>query len=671
MVPQFDFLSISWGLRAMYGAGGGLWCRKLSSAMPQTEHQTACNRDCPDACGIVATVENGRIVALRGDSSHLVTKGFLCYRTSSFHERLDAEDRVRQPLLRKDGVLQPVSMAEALDVAAARLTQIRAESGPAAIFHYRSGGSLGLLKAFADRFFAAFGPVTVKSGDVCSGAGEAAQVLDFGVSDSNDLFDLRNSRHIVLWGKNPFVSNLHLIPLLKEVRAQGTRITLIDPVRHKAVSLSDQVIHPRPGGDLDLALGIARVLLDSGRLDPQAQDRCEGLQEYCELLRQKTPEEYAVAAGVTLSELSGLADVMADGPTAILVGWGMQRRAEGGATVRALDALSAVSGNLYRSGGGCSFYFGRRSAFTKLDQGAAARHVREPLFAPDVAGMQDPPIRAIWITAGNPVCMLPDSPGVAKVLESTEFVVVVDPFLTDTARRADLVLPVPTLLEDDDLLGAYGHHFLSESRGVVPPPPGVLHEVELFQQLGSRVGLVDELAGSVEDWKRRLLEKLAPHGVTLEDLRRGACRNPLAPPLLFADGKVHTPSGRVQLLIDRQAIDAKASGEYPFWLFSNSTEKSQASQWAGAGLGSHTWITVHPDAVPGFADRDIVRVHSSHGEVEAELRFDGEQRKDIAIMPKGGHFDQGHSANTLIAARATDIGLGAGYLDCRVAIRKA
>ena len=92
-------------------------------------------------------------------------------------------------------------------------------------------------------------------------------------------------------------------------------------------------------------------------------------------------------------------------PTAILVGWGMQRRLHGGAIVRALDALSAISGNLSRPGGGCSFYYQRRAPFADLATGAAARHVREPMFGHDVLAAQDPPIRAIWVTAGNPVAM--------------------------------------------------------------------------------------------------------------------------------------------------------------------------------------------------------------------------------------------------------------------------
>ncbi|MCA8958150.1 MAG: molybdopterin-dependent oxidoreductase [Planctomycetes bacterium] len=629
--------------------------------------RTTCNRDCPDACGIVATVEHDRITALRGDPDHPVTRGFLCYRTSSFFERLDAPDRLTQPLLRRGGALVPVTVEEALDVAAERLLQIRAESGPAAIFHYRSGGSLGLLKSIADRFFEEFGPVTVKSGDVCNGAGEAAQEADFGVSESNDLFDLRRSRHIVLWGKNPFASNVHLVPLLKEVRAAGATITLIDPVRHKGAGLADRAITPRPDGDLELALGVARALLDRGALDPQLEATCDHVPEFLALLRAHDVAGWAAAAGVAPEVVHELATAFADGPTAILVGWGMQRRGRGGATIRAIDALSAASGNLFRPGGGCSFYFGRRTAFAPLASKAAARHVREPLFGADVLAA-DPPIRAIWVTAGNPVCMLPDAQRVAAALEATEFVVVVDPFLTDTARRADLVLPVPTLLEDDDLVGAYGHHWLGESRPVVAPPPGVLHEVELFHQLAQRVGLGDRLGGGVIEWKRRLLARLEPEGVTLDSFANGAQRNPFAREQALVAGEVPTPTGRVNLLTARAEPPAE-DPDFPLWLFSNSTPHSQASQWAGKGLGERVWVAVHPDAAPGLREGAEVVVRSRIGEVRAELRFDAAQRRDVAIMPKGGHLDRGHAANTLIEARLTDIGLGAAYLDCRVALR--
>ena len=136
--------------------------------------KTLCNRDCPDACSIVATIEDGRVTRLAGDPDHPVTQGFLCHRTSQFLATQYSPERLTAPLLRKGGALAAVTWDEALDLAAAQLTRIRDAHGPAAIFHYRSGGTLGMLAMVVDHFFERFGPVTVKRGDICSGAGDFA-----------------------------------------------------------------------------------------------------------------------------------------------------------------------------------------------------------------------------------------------------------------------------------------------------------------------------------------------------------------------------------------------------------------------------------------------------------------------------------------------------------------
>src|SRR5207244_2324529 len=133
-----------------------------------------------------ATVDAGRVTHLAGDPDHPVTQGFLCYRTSHFLTRQYAPDRITTPLLREGDAFRAIDWDTALDMAAERLTAIRRESGPAAIFHYRSGGSLGLLKHLTDFFFERFGPVTIKRGDICSGAGDDAQMTDFGDEDSHD-----------------------------------------------------------------------------------------------------------------------------------------------------------------------------------------------------------------------------------------------------------------------------------------------------------------------------------------------------------------------------------------------------------------------------------------------------------------------------------------------------
>ena len=200
---------------------------------PQTvRHKTACTRDCPDACGLIATIEDGRLVRLQGDPDHPVTQGFICSRTSRYGDRLHSSDRLTQPLLRsnKSDSFAPIAWHDALDLLAEKMLKFRNESGGASILQYRCGGSLGIMKHVGDHFFDRFGPVTLKSGDVCAGAGEAAQLTDFGTFDSSDYFDLHESKTIFLWGKNVYTSSIHLIPELKKARANGARIILIDPV---------------------------------------------------------------------------------------------------------------------------------------------------------------------------------------------------------------------------------------------------------------------------------------------------------------------------------------------------------------------------------------------------------------------------------------------------------
>jgi anaerobic selenocysteine-containing dehydrogenase len=638
--------------------------------MTTETRRTVCNRDCPDVCGIVATIENGRVTRLAGDPEHPVTRGFLCYRTSHFPLTQYAPDRLTTPLVREGDTFRPISWEAALDLAAAKLTAIRAESGPAAIFHYRSGGSLGLLKHLTDYFFERFGPVTMKRGDICSGAGDAAQLTDFGEEDSHDLFDLLNARHIVLWGKNVFVSSPHTIPVLREARAKGARLVLIDPVHHKTATLCETFVQPRPGGDFALAMAVARVLFERGWTDPRAGEYCDHLDAFRALCEAHSVEHWCAAADVAPSVAEDLARRLAEGPTAILVGWGMGRRANGAGIVRALDALAAISGNLGVPGGGVSFYFKRRGAFDlSFIQGEAAapRTVCEPLFGSELLSMSDPPVRAVWITAGNPVAMLPESETVARALASREFVVVVDSFLTDTARLAHLVLPTTTLLEADDVLGAYGHHYLGAARAVVQPPEGVRSDLEIMQGLAARVGLEEALAGTAREWQARLLApKLGPHGITVETLEQGPVRNPLAPRVLFADRKFATPSGRVNLMTDAPPDPlATDDAEFPLVLMALSTEKSQSSQWPRPPQGPAV-LTVHPEAAQGMAEGSSCRLESRAGSMVVQLAYDPRQRRDVALLPKGGHLRDGRCANVLVRARTTDLGEGGALYDERV-----
>jgi anaerobic selenocysteine-containing dehydrogenase len=347
----------------------------------------------------------------------------------------------------------------------------------------------------------------------------------------------------------------------------------------------------------------------------------------------------------------------------------MARRLGGGATVRAIDALAAISGNLGVAGGGASFYYKRGGAFRKLTRGieVAPRTICEPLFGPAVLAARDPPIRALWVTAGNPVAMLPESETVAEAVRSREFVVVVDSWMSDTARLADLVLPVTTLLEADDLLGAYGHHHIGVAEPVVAPPPKVKTDLQIFQALAPYVGLDDYLKGSAAEVKQLLLgDALRARGTGIEELKSGREQRPEATQILFADGAFATPSGKVELIDappPRPPDAPMLDDRYPLSLLSLSTPKSQSSQWAKGEPPAYLEATVHPEVAGAIADGDFATLSSRRASLTVKLRHDPRQRRDVVIVPKGGHYHNRTSANLLITARTTDIGEGGALYD--------
>jgi anaerobic selenocysteine-containing dehydrogenase len=637
------------------------------------EVRTACTRDCPDACQLLATVDDGRITRLRGDPAHPVTRGFLCYRTDHYLERQYSPERLTQPLVRRGGRLEPAGWDEALALVADKLAEARDRHGPASILHYQSGGSLGILKLLNRHFFELLGPVTHKRGDICSGAGEAAQEADMGVSDAHDLDDLEHSHAIVLWGKNVAETGVHLIPHLRRARARGVPVIQIDPV-HNAQTLKhcDRYYPVRPGGDGFLALGVARVLLDEGWLDPEASSYTDGLEAFAARARGRTVAGWAERADLPEAAVREIAALYGrTRPVATFVGWGLGRRLHGSATVRLIDALAAVTGNLGVPGGGASYYFQRRggfdTAFVKRAENRGARTFLEPLLGEEIL-RADPPIRVAVVDNGNPVSMLPDSGTVARALGSIDFLVVLDAFLTDTAELAHVVLPTTTMLEEHDVVGAYGHAWVQLAQPVVPPPPGVRSDLAIYQALADRLGFGEALRAPAEAWIERFLAPMAEAGVTREALLGRALRKPAAPRVLFEGRRFPTANGRFQLAADLPDEPPATEPGYPLVLMSNASYRTQASQTSRASQEHEPpTVTVHPAAAPGRADGELVTLASPLASVVVRLRLDPAQRRDVVVYAKGRWGKYG-GPNALVRARETDAGGGAAYYDQGVRI---
>ena len=264
--------------------------------------------------------------------------------------------------------------------------------------HYRSGGSMGMMKFVTNYFFEQFGPATVKSGNVCSGAGDQAQLEDFGDKDNHDIFDILQSKTIVIWGKNVYVSSVYLLPILKKARRRGARLILIDPVYHRTANLCEYYLQPHPGGDTAIALGVAQILFETNSFDHHAELYCDHLDQFRALAYSRSIEQWAELAGLRTEQIETLARLYSDGPSAILVGWGMQRKAWGASTIRTLDTLGAISGNIGIPGGGVSFSsrwpIRFNMSFLK-GLSAAPRTIPEPLLGRGILQASAPPIRMV------------------------------------------------------------------------------------------------------------------------------------------------------------------------------------------------------------------------------------------------------------------------------------
>ncbi|PIE05650.1 MAG: hypothetical protein CSA75_03655, partial [Sorangium cellulosum] len=281
--------------------------------------------------------------------------------------------------------------------------------------------------------------------------------------------------------------------------------------------IADGLIQPRPGCDFELARAVAALLLKRG-IFTDIDTFTDNAGDYRTMLRSRTTRAWARSADVSDDQVDLLASVLADRPSATLLRWGMARRLRGGAIVRAIDTLCAASGNVGIAGGGVSYRSAKLGAFASLeDLPPPSRSIPEPQLGRYLLDTQDPPVRGVWITSGNPVVMLPDSHAVQDGLRGCEWVVVVDTFMTDTALCATMVLPTTTLFEDDGLLASYGYQWMGASQPVLKPPSGVRTDLQIVQKLAAEIDgrrnlgvrvISDHLAGSAKDWKRKLAQPL-------------------------------------------------------------------------------------------------------------------------------------------------------------------
>lgn len=625
---------------------------------------TACTMDCPDACSLIVDRDRNGALRIRGNPDHPFTRGFTCAKIKQHPKRLAHPGRLLHPMLKAGRGWASISWDEALDLCAERIQALRSE--PTSILHLPGAGTNGVLKEGVGLFFARLGSSLLK-GSLCDAAGHLAYLLDFGSRENHEPDDILDAHRIVNWGKDLSRGSIHLAALVRKARQGGTRVLTVSPGGDGNGAFSDFHVSIRPGTDRFLAAAVLREFLDRGSAWDFAEQTSYGWAKFQEMVRSWSRSDLASRCGVCLEDIREIHKWYAgQGPCATIVGTGLQRYAFGGENVRFINALAFMSGNMGRRGGG-SYYHLKSFANFNLEWArglnpSSRRSLLLPVIGDEILRSDRPPIRMIWVNGSNIVNQAPNIDKTIRALETVPFKVVVDAFMTDTADRADLVLPSTLMLEQEDMAGSYGHCNVQWAAAVLPPPGETRDDYSIVAELGKRLD-PPVLLPSADTVFRDSLD--SPYlNTSLEALKRkgwAPAHRPRIPyeGLLFdhPDGLYHPPGAlheepepppehplRLLTLIRRSAIHSQIPpGEQP----------SPPTVWLAPETMKSRLINAGEDAVLSSPiGRMTVRV----------LALDG-LRPEVVLYRRGDWKKQGGGANRLIEDGLTDMGGGAPFYD--------
>jgi anaerobic selenocysteine-containing dehydrogenase len=666
---------------------------------------SVCPLDCPDTCSLAVTVENQKIVKVRGSYVNPLTDGTICGKVSHYPEFVHGPDRLLTPLKRVgpkgDGKFTRISWDDALDLIHERFTAICQDYGAEALLPLNYGGPHGLLAAGSMdlRFFHKLGATRLSRRPLCGGVKEQAALGTYGAVPLMRPEHVAQARLIILWGNNVTVSQLHLVPIINEARKHGAKLVVIDPRRIQITRQADLHLPLRPGTDVVLAWALAAELERLGGLDQDfIAGHVLGAEAYLERARQVSLEEAAGVCGLEPSQIRLLAAMYKDiSPAVICPGNGPERNQNGGSGLRAVFALPALAGKFGVPGGG--LLQGASASFPKT----LARLQGEDLLPQAVRTLNivtigrdllnphlKPPIQGLFIYNHNPVIVHPDQNTMRRgLLRRDLFTVVCDIVKTDTVLFADVVLPACSHFEYPDLYPAYGQHFLQRAEPVIPQVGESLPNTEIFRRLAKRFGFNDP-AFQASD-AELMDEALAPDDPRLCGMRPStlpvgtalSMRFDGAEAMLLKTTFPKTPSGKIELqsaYLDR-AYGAPlptfrpVESVYPLTLISPGSDKRTTSTFGGLRYSDEVWIDMHPQdaATRQLAEGMLVRVWNDLGEVHLRLRVTEDVRPGVVCSLKGAWFrtsDNGQTVSALAPSHYADLCEGACYNDTRVEVAR-
>lgn len=659
--------------------------------------KSACPYDCPDCCGLLVTIENGRAVKVSGDPEHPFTRGTLCPKMAHYERTVHSPKRLTTPLKRVgakgEGKFTPLSWEEAIKTIASRWQEIIRRDGAEAILPYSYAGTMGILQHDAcHALFYALGATSLDR-TLCAPAKGQGYKAVMGSTLTTAPQEAQDSDFILLWSLSMLATDLHFKHDVDRARKNGARVLCIDTYATRTARWADDFICIKSGTDGALALGMLHVIDRDGLMDEAFIARyVQGWQEFKqEVLPRYTPAETARLTGVQAERIEELARAFAQARAPFIrLGSGLSRYGNGAMTCRLITCLPAAVGAYGKRGGGLLTSSGGSKAFDRdiirrSDwEKKGVRHINMIKLGEVLTDKSlQPQIKALYVYSTNPACTAPEQNKVMEGLAREDlFTVVHERFMTDTARYADIILPATTSLEHEDIYYSYGHYVIQRGAKIIPAVGESKSNWEVAQLLAEAMGIQGNFfSQSQEKMVEQLMETTTKVWPLPVDRAKLATGEPVALPLpenYKLDFK--TPSGKIEIFNPKlkPALPdhfpphyAEDEGEFilinspdPRVLDSSFNEREELTR------GNIMVLQLHPEDARrlGLTEGDRVRAKNRQGEAVFTLKVSSGVARGTAVSEGlwWQEYTESGNTNRLTSARTTDMGDGSTFYDVRV-----
>lgn len=674
-------------------------------------HNTACPRNCYSTCSFKVWIDKGKVVKIDPQPLNKATPEGICLKGLSYVERVNSPRRIVHPLKKINGEFKPISWDQAITEISEKLNFFKANFSPQSILFYYASGMSGLLNGVSSNFWKMFGGATTVYGNLCWPAGLEATRLTLGENKHNAPWDLENAKLIIVWGKNPAESNIQQMIPIEKAQQKGAKLIYIDPRRTASAERADLLVQPIPGTDGILALAIAKIIIENNWIDQDfIKKYVLGFGEFKNSVLKIDVQDASKECGVSILFIEKLAKLIGTiKPMTLIPGYGMQRYSNGGQTTRCLLALSIITGNIGKPGACWHYADLQGDIFSEIKEplnyfppekpnGIFRREIATARLGEDMLRLKNPELKMAWVERGNPLAQNPDSNTIKKAFQKLDYVVVVEQFLTDTAKEANIILPAKTMFEQSDIISSYWNPYIQLRKKVIDPMGEVKPETEIYYLLAKKLGFSDSeikinipepTDEAIDNWLENQLKPFP--NISLEKLKQGPVLAPKAQEVAFSDFKFDTQSGKIELISQFakekwgvnplpsyiKVVEGKGDNKkYPFNLMSPNTKNRIHSQFGN--LESIKIVDPEPYATINLGDaqkkkiqdNDHIKVFNDRGELTIKVKIDASLRPGNIVIVNGYWHEEGACPNILSKGRETDMGHGTAFHDNMVNYEK-